>query len=101
MDEHDEQELIAKGIADFIRNHTDPQSFQGLVLNEESVQGRRVRERSDLLLLGDWVIQGVPPRLTARWSSEIAQGESVRVEVRLEKRGVNYLAVDWDVKNTF
>ena len=97
-DEGVDLDLIASCLVRFIREHVDDVSLRGLPLSEDSVKGRRVKEEEDLWFLGDWSIQGSPPRFEALWSIDVAPGETVFVTVHIEKTVSGYQVLDWDVQ---
>lgn len=94
-------DLFESCLARFIRENMGDAALRGLPLGEDSVKGRRVMERKDLWFLGDWVIQGTPPRFQALWSTDVAPGESVRVIVHIERTANDCVVSDWDVEETF
>lgn len=93
--------LIESSLAAFIREHGRDTELAELALSEQSLAGRRVKERSDLWFLGDWSIQGSPSSLTAIWSTMVGPGEDANVIVRLEKVDSHYRVADWSVEETF
>lgn len=93
--------LVESSLAAFIREHSRETEVAELALSEQSLAGRRVKERSDLWFLGDWSIQGSPSSLTAIWSTMVGPGEDVNVVVRLEKVDGYYRVADWSVEETF
>jgi hypothetical protein len=94
-------EMIKNFLFKFIREHKDGASMAGLSLSEDSVNGRKVIERSDLCFLGDWVIRGVPAKFTAHWSSGTGPGYSDMVTVYIERIEDNLVVRHWNVLQTF